>query len=69
MANHVAHTPSNPDRRKLTKQEELYVHNAVTTGEATKEELAVRFGVHFNTIGNIVRRQADRLKALSGQVA
>ncbi|MBX3117875.1 MAG: hypothetical protein KF784_02335 [Fimbriimonadaceae bacterium] len=68
MANTVARTDTNPNRRKLTKQEELYVHRSVTTGESTKEELAVRFGVHFNTIGNIVRRQEERRRAIEGEV-
>ncbi len=67
MANTVAKTPANPNRRKLSKEEELYVHRAVMGGEATKEELAVRFGVHFNTIGNVVKRQEERRRALAGE--
>lgn len=68
MSNTVAKTDKNPNRRKLTPQEELYVHRAVTEGEASKEELAVRFGVHFNTIGNVVKRQEERRRALSGEI-
>lgn len=62
MGNITPKTPGNPNRRRLTDAEEVYVYCAVATGESTKEELAVRFGVHYETIRNIMKRQANKAR-------
>jgi hypothetical protein len=45
----------------LTDEQRAEIRRRVAQGER-KEELAVAFGCHFNTIGNIAKGEAPRLE-------
>lgn len=54
---------THPKQRKLTAEQEQEVVALFQKG-IKRELLAVQFGVHFNTIGNVLRRHEEKNPAL-----